>query len=123
MNPVYRLILRSGSRDSVYLALWLTLGEKPGRLRSVGFSKLVALCARYGAELTEPQLRGRFKSLVDAGLVEKVDLPECGAQKRGIAEGCQARCRALEIRAALRELQKLAAATACAKNDERTKRQ
>ena len=29
-------------------------------------------------ELTEPQLRTRFKSLVDAGLVEKVDLAERG---------------------------------------------
>ena len=78
MNPVYRLILRSGSRDSVYLALWLSLGEEPGRLRSVSFSKLVAHCARYGVKLTEPQLRTRFKSRVDAGLVEKVDLAERG---------------------------------------------
>jgi len=77
-NPFYALVMRSGSRESLYLALWLELGEAPGLARSLTISKLVALCARYGATLTEPQVRARLKSLVDDGLVERDDRDERG---------------------------------------------
>ncbi|MBR4104135.1 MAG: hypothetical protein IKK39_08775 [Thermoguttaceae bacterium] len=69
MNPLYRLFFRSGTKEALFAALWLSLDERPGVGRDLSAASLVALAARYGVVLTEPQTRKRLADLEAVGVV------------------------------------------------------
>ena len=69
MNPLYRLFFRSGTKEALFAALWLSLDERPGVVRDLSAASLVALAARYGVVLTEPQTRKRLADLEAVGVV------------------------------------------------------
>lgn len=72
MNPLYSLLIASGTEEALFAALWLGLGERPGQYVDATFETLRAVAARFALELTDSQARKRVKALESRGLV-KID--------------------------------------------------
>lgn len=70
MQSLYSLILASGTREALFAALWLVLGEEPGKLADVDFATIGATAARFGVALSESQIRKRVKELEALGVLE-----------------------------------------------------
>lgn len=72
MNPLYSLLIASGTEEAFFAALWLGLGEQPGQYVDATFETLRAVAARFALDLTDSQARKRVKALEARGLV-KID--------------------------------------------------
>lgn len=70
MQSLYSLILASGTKEALFAALWLALGEEPGKLADVDFAAVGAVAARFGVALSESQIRKRVKELEALGVLE-----------------------------------------------------
>ena len=68
MKALYSLVLASGTKEALFAALWLALGEEPGKLEDATFADVVKTAERFGVSLTESQARKRVKEL------EKLDV-------------------------------------------------
>ena len=70
MNPLYSLLIASGTEEALFAALWLGLGERPGQYVDATFETLRAVAARFALDLTDSQARKRVKALEARGLVK-----------------------------------------------------
>lgn len=70
MQSLYSLVLASGTKEALFAALWLALGEEPGKLADVDFATVGAVAARFGVALSESQIRKRVKELEALGVLE-----------------------------------------------------
>ena len=70
MNPLYSLLLASGTEEAFFAALWLGLGERSGQYVDATFETLRAVAARFSLDLTDSQARKRVKALESRGLVK-----------------------------------------------------
>lgn len=70
MNPLYSLLLASGTEEAFFAALWLGLGECSGQYVDATFETLRAVAARFSLDLTDSQTRKRVKALESRGLVK-----------------------------------------------------
>ena len=70
MNPLYSLLIASGTEEAFFAALWLGLGERPGQYVDATFETLRAVAARFALDLTDSQARKRVKALESRGLVK-----------------------------------------------------
>lgn len=78
MNALYSLFLASGTKEALFAAFWLALGEKPGTFADATFADLTATAGRYGVALTDSQTRKRVKELEALKLVKIEPLRERG---------------------------------------------
>lgn len=78
MNVLYSLLLASGTKEALFAAFWLALGEKPGTFADATFADLTATAERYGVVLTDSQTRKRVKELEALKLVKIEPLRERG---------------------------------------------
>lgn len=78
MNVLYSLLLASGTKEALFAAFWLALGEKPGTFADATFADLTATAERYGVALTDSQTRKRVKKLEALKLVKIEPLREHG---------------------------------------------
>lgn len=69
MDPIYNLLLKTGDANSLYMALWLYVGQVASLLKGIGFDQLREIALRYGVTLSESQCRKRIKGLEARGLV------------------------------------------------------
>lgn len=70
MNPLYSLLIASGTEEALFAVLWLGLGERPGQYVDATFETLRDVAARYSLDLTDSQARKRVKALEARGLVK-----------------------------------------------------
>ena len=78
MNPLYPLILASGTKEALFAALWLALGEEPGRVVDATFADVRETAKRFGVSLSEQQIRKRVKELETLDVLEIVPRRERG---------------------------------------------
>ena len=78
MNPLYPLILASGTKEALFAALWLALGEEPGRVVDATFADVRETAKRFGVSLSEQQIRKRVKELEALDVLEIVPRRERG---------------------------------------------
>ncbi|MBQ7812876.1 MAG: hypothetical protein IJX36_00300 [Thermoguttaceae bacterium] len=78
MNPLYPLILASGTKEALFAALWLALGEEPGRVVDATFADVRETAKRFGVSLSEQQIRKRVKELETLNVLEIVPRRERG---------------------------------------------
>lgn len=78
MNALYSLLLASGTKEALFAAFWLALGEQPGTFADATFADLTATAERYGVALTDSQTRKRVKELETLKLVKIEPLRERG---------------------------------------------
>lgn len=78
MNVLCSLLLASGTKEALFAAFWLALGEKPGTFADATFADLTATAKRYGVVLTDSQTRKRVKELESLKLVKIEPLRERG---------------------------------------------
>ena len=78
MNVLYSLLLASGTKEALFAAFWIALGEKPGTFADATFADLTATAERYGVALTDSQTRKRVKELEALKLVKIEPLRERG---------------------------------------------
>jgi hypothetical protein len=78
MNVLYSLLLASGTKEALFAAFWLALGEQPGTFAVATFADLAATAERYGVALTDSQTRKRVKELEALKLVKIDPLRERG---------------------------------------------
>ncbi|MBP3557181.1 MAG: hypothetical protein J6K20_05685 [Thermoguttaceae bacterium] len=60
MNPLYPLILASGTKEALFAALWLALGEEPGRVVDATFADVRETAKRF-ANVKRTRSRGLLK--------------------------------------------------------------
>ena len=70
MNPLYSLLIASGTEEALFAALWLGLGERSGQYVDATFETLRTVAARFSLDLTDSQARKRVKALESRGLVK-----------------------------------------------------
>lgn len=78
MNALYSLVLASGTKEALFAALWLALGETPGRVVDVTFADVRESAKRFGVSLSEQQLRKRVRELEALDVLEIVPRRERG---------------------------------------------
>lgn len=78
MNVLYSLLLASGTKEALFAAFWLALGEQTGTFADATFADLAATAERYGVALTDSQTRKRVKELEALKLVKIEPLRERG---------------------------------------------
>lgn len=78
MKALYSLILASGTKEALFAALWLALGEEPGRVVDATFADVRETAKRFGVSLSEQQIRKRVKELETLDVLEIVPRRERG---------------------------------------------
>ncbi len=77
MDAFATLVLKSGTKEALFLTLWLELGERPGEFRNVDLREIVKIAERRGLYLSEARVRARLNDLEQkSGVVERVDRRE-----------------------------------------------